>query len=76
MLKGSVLFFTYLISIMWSKRKLSLKQHLWMIAIVGSLLLIGYSNIPNSNTKYQSNPLLGNCLVIFSQLIFAVMFMV
>jgi hypothetical protein len=49
MLKGSVLFFTYIITIFYLKRKLPLKKHLYMIVILGSLALIGVSNVNAHN---------------------------
>ena len=45
MLKGSALFFTYLITIGFCKKKLKKIQHFWMATIVISLGMIGYSNI-------------------------------
>ena len=81
MLKGSVLFFTYLITLFYLKQNLSIRKHLYMLAILVSLTLIGISNLSNSNPKckYQyiideSNPLLGNSLIVLSQLLFSLMF--
>lgn len=82
MLKGSVLFFTYIITIFYLKRKLPLKKHLLMIVILASLTLIGVSNINSHNNakckifKYivESNPLFGNVLIILSQFLFSLMF--
>jgi len=45
MLKGSVIFFTYIITLFYLKRKLTLKKHLFMMVILGSLTLIGISNV-------------------------------
>lgn len=44
MLKGSTLFFTYVITIIFGSKKLTKFQHFWMLSIVFSLALIGYSN--------------------------------
>lgn len=44
MLKGSVIFFTYLITLFYLKRSIPLKNHMYMVAILGSLALIGLSN--------------------------------
>jgi len=81
MLKGSALFFTYLITVSFGLKKLKILQHIWMIVIVLSLGMIGYSNISSADEKCkkfdyldQAKPLLGNILIIFSQLIFALMF--
>jgi len=51
MLKGSVLFFTYLITIFYLKRSLSVIKHISMVAILGSLTLIGYSNVSQTETS-------------------------
>lgn len=45
MLKGSVIFFTYLISIIYLKKSLSLQKHLLMVIILLSLFLIASSNL-------------------------------
>ena len=51
MLKGSALFFTYIFTLAFTKKRLRLNQHLWMISIVLSLGLIGYSNIGSTHEK-------------------------
>jgi hypothetical protein len=52
MLKGSVIFFTYLITLFYLKRRLSLRKHIYMAVILGSLALIGLSNVtPLAPTK-------------------------
>lgn len=45
MLKGSVIFFTYIITLFYLKRSLSVKKHLFMLLILSSLTLIGVSNV-------------------------------
>ena len=45
MLKGSVIFFTYIITLFYLKRTLPLKKHVYMLAILGSLVAIGMSNV-------------------------------
>lgn len=45
-----------------------------MVAILSSLLLIGTSNLDTAYDKFESNPLLGNILIIISQLLFSLMF--
>lgn len=45
MLKGSVIFFTYIITLFYLKKQLSLKKHLYMLVILASLALIGISNL-------------------------------
>lgn len=51
MLKGSALFFTYLITVGFGLKHLKIIQHFWMIAIVLSLGMIGYSNISSPHEK-------------------------
>ena len=45
MLKGSVIFFTYMITIFYLKRSLPWSKHMYMLAILGSLAMIGSSNV-------------------------------
>lgn len=47
MLKGSVIVFTYLITLFYLKRSLSTRKHIYMGVIIASLLAIGTSNIDN-----------------------------
>ena len=49
MLKGSVIFFTYIITLFYLKKTLSLKKHLYMLVILGSLALIGASNVSSDS---------------------------
>jgi hypothetical protein len=51
MLKGATLFFTYLITVGFGSKKLKKMQHFWMISIVFSLGMIGYSNISSSHIR-------------------------
>ena len=51
MLKGATLFFTYLITVGFGSKKLKKIQHFWMISIVFSLGMIGYSNISSSHIR-------------------------
>ncbi len=51
MLKGSVVFFTYLITLFYLNKKLSLKKHGWMIVILLSLILIGTCNMEDKDSK-------------------------
>ena len=61
MLKGAALFFTYLITISCGSKKLTKIQHFWMISILFSLSMIGYSNLSSPHmrckilNKYRSN---------------------
>jgi hypothetical protein len=49
MLKGSVIFFTYIITVFYLKKHLPLKKHLLMLIILAALFLIGSSNISNKD---------------------------
>jgi len=49
MLKGSVIFFTYLITIFYLGKSLSTKKHILMVIILSSLFLIGFSNLENKD---------------------------
>ncbi len=49
MLKGSVIFFTYIITLFYLKKNLPLKKHLLMLVILAALFLIGSSNIENKD---------------------------
>jgi len=51
MLKGSVIFFTYLISIFYLKRSLTWRKHFYMFTILVALVLIGSCNIDKVNQK-------------------------
>jgi hypothetical protein len=51
MLKGSVLFFTYLITLFYLKRALSFKKHLYMLVILVALGVIGSANLAESSSK-------------------------
>lgn len=55
MLKGAALFFTYLITIGFTSKKLKKIQHFWMFAISLSLLSIGYSNVSSVDDKCKYN---------------------
>jgi drug/metabolite transporter (DMT)-like permease len=62
MLKGSVLFFTYLITLFYLKRTLTVRKHLFMGLILLSLTIIGSANLKDSTSKCnhpttQSNPI-------------------
>lgn len=55
MLKGSALFFTYLITIGFGSKKLKKIQHFWMFSILLSLGMIGYSNISTAHNRCKKN---------------------
>ena len=73
MLKGAVLLFTYILSIL-KGQKIKEKQHFSMVLILIALGMISYSNI-GSTDRYESNPKLGNGLIILGQFLFSLMFL-
>ena len=55
MLKGSVLFFTYLITLFYLKKNLTPKKHMYMVFILISLIVIGASNIKETPSKCNTS---------------------
>jgi hypothetical protein len=51
MLKGSVLLFTYLITIFYVGKKFTMEKHLYMVVILLSLAVIGTSNMGSEDIK-------------------------
>jgi drug/metabolite transporter (DMT)-like permease len=80
MLRGSVVFFTSILSYLFLKR--SLRAHQWtgLIALIIGLVLVGASSQLQQNgsapTPHASSPMLGNTLVVIAQMVVAVQMVV
>lgn len=74
MLKGFILIFTFLISLIVLKKKYKVYHYVAVIIIFVGLIQVGRSNIQFKEEISAPNPLLGNILVIIAQLLLSLMF--
>lgn len=72
MLRGSVVIFTGIMSVVFLKRKLFAFHMVGMLLVLIGLLLVGASSVLDSSTSSSaSNPLLGDALVVAAQVVTA-----
>lgn len=74
MLRGSVVIFTGIMSVLFLKRKLHGFHWLGMILVLVGTLLVGASSIMGTHHHSQaaSNPMLGNILIVAAQVIVSI----
>jgi len=72
MLRGSVVIFTGILSVVFLKRKLYAFHMCGMFLVLIGLLMVGASSVmDNSTSASASNPLLGNVFVVSAQIVVA-----
>eukprot|EP00455_Lapot_gusevi_P022382 TRINITY_DN232_c0_g1_i1.p1 TRINITY_DN232_c0_g1~~TRINITY_DN232_c0_g1_i1.p1 ORF type:complete len:367 (-),score=138.06 TRINITY_DN232_c0_g1_i1:137-1237(-) len=71
MLRGGVIVFTGLLSVMWLKRQMAWSKWAGIGFIMVGLAVVGISSALNASGKASSNMMLGNLLVLVSQIIVA-----
>mmetsp|Transcript_16575 Transcript_16575/g.17257 ORF Transcript_16575/g.17257 Transcript_16575/m.17257 type:complete len:290 (+) Transcript_16575:225-1094(+) len=74
MLKGFIVIFTMVISMILFKRNYNLSQKFGVLFVISGLFIVGSSNLHSYNSRFAPRPLLGNILVIFAQVFLAGMF--
>ena len=65
MLRGSVVIFTGVLSVVWLKRKLRAYNWIGMVLVLAGLVLVGLSSVLDSSATSSSakNPLLGDVII-------------
>ncbi len=78
MLRGSVIIFTGIFSIIWLKRKLYLFHWIGMSAVLIGCVIVGLASVLNkpTNSSEARNPELGNTLIVVAQVVTAVQMVV
>eukprot|EP00127_Corallochytrium_limacisporum_P003252 Clim_evm101s147 gene=Clim_evmTU101s147 len=80
MLRGAMVLFTAIFSVIFLKRKLTLHHYVGLFGVVTGIVLVGMSSMifPSSDGKAEipSDPLLGNTLIFGAQVIVATQFVV
>ena len=72
MLRGCVVIFTGFASCIFLKRKLRLPHWLGMVLVTGGTLAVGTASLVCTSSNGEAkNPILGNLLIIFAQVVVA-----
>ncbi len=71
MLRGAVVIFTGIFSVVFLKRKLYPFHWLGMVLVLNGLLLVGVASVLQGSSSGASNPIVGDVLVIMAQFIVA-----
>jgi len=76
MLRGSVVIFTGIFSMIFLKKKLYPFHWIGMLCVLGGLLLVGAASLLLPTTQDASNPLVGDILIVAAQIVVAVQMVV
>eukprot|EP00998_Keelungia_sp_KM082_P001943 NODE_1234_length_1414_cov_53.941725_g1223_i0.p1 GENE.NODE_1234_length_1414_cov_53.941725_g1223_i0~~NODE_1234_length_1414_cov_53.941725_g1223_i0.p1 ORF type:complete len:417 (-),score=52.35 NODE_1234_length_1414_cov_53.941725_g1223_i0:61-1311(-) len=79
MLRGSVVIYTGILSVVFLKRKLYLHHWAGMVFVLIGLLVVGLASMlhsGNGSASQGTNPLLGNIIIVIAQLIVAIQMVV
>ena len=78
MLRGSVIIFTGIFSIIWLKRTLYLFHWIGMLAVLIGCIIVGLASVLNkpTNASEARDPQLGNTLIVVAQVVTAVQMVV
>jgi len=72
MLRGAVVIFTGILSMVFLRQKLQLFHWLGMLLVLGGLSLVGLASLQSKDSANAPNPLVGDILIIAAQLVVAV----
>ena len=74
MLRGSVVLFTGIFSVIFLGRRLYAFHWIGMILVLTGTAIVGIASVlePDDNAGSASNPLLGDIIIVFAQIITAV----
>ena len=78
MLRGSVIIFTGIFSIIWLKRKLYMFHWIGMVCVLIGCVIVGWGSVLDkpTNESEARNPGLGNTLIVVAQVVTAVQMVV
>lgn len=76
MLRGAMVFFTALFSIIFLGKRLNFQHFLGLFLVVLGITVVGLANLLYSSSDSAKNPFLGDILVLIAQLVVATQFVV